>query len=291
MARATGQRRPIRRPAAPPGVVRAGADWSWLGLAVLGLILTTYLTVSAWTGRAVAGCAAGSGCDVVLGSRWARLFGLPTSFWGFLAYGSVAGLAFVTRPDLRWKLTWIVSVVGALYSVYLTAVSVFTLKTACPYCLASLGLWLAILALGTTRRPAALPRFSWRPWLLRTVTGALVLVLALHLHYVGMWSAAVGPEDPRVRALAEHLARTQARFYGASWCSHCREQKELFGASAHRLPYVECSPSGRGRPEALACLAMNIRVYPTWVINGRRIEGVLTLRELAQYGAFPGTLP
>ncbi len=32
-----------------------------------------------------------------------------------------------------------------------------------------------------------------------------------------------------------------AKFYGAFWCSHCQEQKAMFGKSSKLLPYVECS--------------------------------------------------
>jgi hypothetical protein len=37
-------------------------------------------------------------------------------------------------------------------------------------------------------------------------------------------------------------------FYGAFWCPHCQEQKRLFGKSASKLPYTECSTvDGRGQ--------------------------------------------
>jgi hypothetical protein len=33
---------------------------------------------------------------------------------------------------------------------------------------------------------------------------------------------------------------------------------------------------------------MGIRSYPTWIINGRRHEGLLTLKEVAEYSEFKG---
>ncbi|MFQ5904700.1 MAG: glutaredoxin family protein, partial [Candidatus Binatia bacterium] len=143
----------------------------------------------------------------------------------------------------------------------------------------------------TYQWPRILPKFSWRSWLLQTVAGGLILVMALHLHYAGIWGKTAGPEDPIVRALAVHLAKIDAKFYGAFWCPHCKDQKELFGASVHRLPYVECSPRGRRGPQATICNVMGIRSYPTWIINGRRIVGFLTLRQLAQYSGFKGEFP
>ncbi|MEK6614081.1 MAG: vitamin K epoxide reductase family protein, partial [Candidatus Binatota bacterium] len=96
-------------------------NWLLLGLALIGMGITLYLTLIAWTGKSVAGCSAGSGCDLVLNSRWSMLFGLPTSFWGFLAYTALAGIAFI-KSDSYWKLAWTVSLIGVLYSIYLTSV-------------------------------------------------------------------------------------------------------------------------------------------------------------------------
>ncbi|MHC4687110.1 MAG: hypothetical protein ACYTEW_22800 [Planctomycetota bacterium] len=67
------------------------------------------------------------------------------------------------------------------------------------------------------------------------------------------------------------------------------EQKDLFEASAHRLPYVECSPNGRGAPIAPVCKINNIRSYPTWIIGGQRYEGVLEPDQLAELTSYPGT--
>jgi glutaredoxin len=86
--------------------------------------------------------------------------------------------------------------------------------------------------------------------------------------------------------LAEHLTKADAKFYGASWCPHCKEQKELFGSSVSRLPYVECSPGGPQAPQAPICIQKNIESYPTWIINGQRYTGVQPLDSLAQLSKF-----
>jgi len=91
------------------------------------------------------------------------------------------------------------------------------------------------------------------------------------------------------RALAEHLTEEGVLFYGASWCPHCQEQKRLFGASASRLPYIECGLAGPNGPQAPSCRLAGVQTYPTWVINGRTIVGqVLTLAQLADASGFPG---
>ena len=88
----------------------------------------------------VQGCAAGGGCDTVLTSRWATLLGLPTAFWGLLAYIGLAAIAFVRRVDRHWAYARTAAFFGVCYSVYLTVVSLTILGSACPYCLTSLGL-------------------------------------------------------------------------------------------------------------------------------------------------------
>ncbi len=274
---------------AQPIPLRAAPNWILFGLALVGMGLTAYLTFSTWKGQSLAGCAAGSGCDVVLSSQWSRLFGLPTSLWGFLAYGALAAAAFVKRADVHWKLAWGISLFGFLFSVYLTVIALAQLKSACPYCLSSLVLMTAILGVTTYQRPAALDKFSWTSWIVKTVPAALVLILFAHLNFAGVLSGGgAADEDSSLGALAQHLAKIDAKFYGASWCPHCKDQKKMFGAAAERLPYVECSPQGPSGPQAPICRTMNIKGYPTWIINGRRFEGVLTTQDLAQYSGFQG---
>lgn len=275
---------------APPPAA-AVPNLALLALALIGMALTAYLTFTYWRGQALAGCPAGSGCDIVLNSRWSKLFGLPTSLWGFLVYAGLAAVAWVKNAALQWKSAWLLSLFGVLYSLYLSSISLLELNAACPYCLTSAALFVVILATVAYQRPADLPKFSWQPWLLKTGGSGLIFVLALHLHYAGILGKSAGPEEPRLRALAEHLTKSDAKFYGAYWCPHCNEQKEMFGASAGRLPYVECSPLGPKQPRDPICRSANIRVYPTWLINGRRHEGVLTPGELAHHSGFKEAAP
>lgn len=277
----------IKKPtAAAHDPARTAPNWALLAIAILGMALTAYLSAAAWRGQAVAGCTAGSVCDVVLGSRWAKLFGVPTSFWGFLAYATLAAVAFVKRAWLHWKLAFIVSFFGVLYSAYLTSVSLLVLEAACPYCLTSFALMGAAFALAIYQRPADLPHFSWTPWLAKTLPASLVVIFALHLQYSSVFDVAPPASDPKLAALADYLTTVNAKFYGASWCPHCKDQKAMFGAAAGRLPYIECSPEGPRGPEAPVCQTMHIQGYPTWIINGRRYEGVLSPEDLARLSGY-----
>ena len=268
--------------------LRSGPNWPLLAVSALGIALTGYLSWTAFTGGAVQGCAAGGGCDTVLTSRWATLLGLPTALWGLMAYLALAAIAFVRRADRHWSYAWTAAFFGVCYSVYLTMVSLTILGSACPYCLTSLALMTAALALVVVQRPPGMANRSWvRLAAGRGVLAALV-IFVLHANYVAPQSEPTGPEDPMIRALAEHLADEDVLFYGASWCPHCQEQKRLFGASADRLPYIECSPAGPNTPQAPSCTSVGIQTYPTWIINGRATVGeVLSLAQLADASGFP----
>ena len=264
-----------------------GAHMLLLILAFLGLALTAYITATRWFGTVPLACSEGSDCDLVQSSRWSTLFGLPISFWGFLTYGVLFRAIWRMRKRrLSWKFAWVVAFVGVGISAYLTAISIFVIQATCIYCLTSFGLMLAIFVTLTITRPDPLLGFQWRTWLPSTALATAVVVAALQLHYSGIFDPAAGPEKPYLKALALHLEKSGAKFYGAYWCQSCQEQKNLFEASAHRLPYVECTPNGRGGIRNLACVSRNIQRYPTWIIEDRRYEHTLKPETLARYTRF-----
>ena len=258
-----------------------------LALAGLGVLLTGYLTLVAWFGEHPAYCGADSECDLVQSSRWSTLLGMPVALWGLLTYALLAGLAWRlrSRPS-AWRATLLVAGIGAGVSWYLTLISIFQIEATCGYCLASFVLANALLVLVLLRRPARMPQHAWRKVLPLPAGAAVAVVLGLQLHFSGVFDPAAGPEDPHLRALATHLRDSGARFYGAYWCPACQEQKELFTASVDRLPYIECTPEGRSGPRAVDCLTRNIGQYPTWIIDGQRHTGVVSVETLGRLSNF-----
>lgn len=262
-------------------------NWPLLALSLVGVALAGYLSWTSWSGGAVQGCSAGSGCDLVLSSRWATLMGLPTAFWGVLTYLTLAGTALIARADRQWRLAWTLSFFGVLYSAYLTTISLTMLGATCPYCLSSLALMSTIFAVVTVQRPEPLPGFSWQRWLRVRGLVAVGLIAFLHLNYIGLVGKPPAVEDPTLRALAIHLAESGVKMYGAEWCPHCQDQKALFGAAAKRLPYIECSVGTRqGSAQTAACREARITTYPTWEIAGKRYEEVLSPLRLAELTGF-----
>ena len=263
----------------------------WLfGLALAGIVLTSYLTFAAWFGEKPAFCGAGSQCDLVQHSRWSTLLRVPIALWGLLTYALLARLMWRlrSRPS-AWRAALFVAVIGAAVSWYLTAVSVFAIEALCAYCLASFAIANALLILLLLRRPAHMPEHAWLNALPYPVGSAALIVIVLTLHFSGLFDPAAGPEKPYLMALATHLRNSGARFYGTYWCPVCRQQKALFEASANRLPYIECTPQGRRAPLNFACVANNVSEYPTWIIGGFRRTGVVSVDELARLSGFKGS--
>jgi len=91
----------------------------------------------------------------------------------------------------------------------------------------------------------------------------------------------------RLDGFAQCLGQKQAKMYGAYWCPHCAEQKELFGDSFDLAPYVECGVKG-SRATQQVCLDAGIKRYPTWVFaDGTRVEGKQELQFLSGKSGCP----
>ena len=257
-------------------------DMVVLILAIAGILLTAYLTFTASFEEHPAFCSEGSGCDIVQSSRWATFLGIPMALWGCLTYISIAGFAWQTRTKPGgWTPLLFIAICGFGISAYLTVISIVEIEATCPYCLASFAIMTTIMILALVRQPT-----NWPTSAKEAAVIAVLIVVGLHLHYSGVFDASAGPEDPQLKALAVHLEKTGAKFYGAYWCPRCQEQKALFASSAKRLPYVECSSGGRGSALTPPCVKNNIRSYPTWIIGDQRLTGLVKPQELASASGF-----
>ncbi|MGY6554037.1 MAG: vitamin K epoxide reductase family protein [Wenzhouxiangella sp.] len=259
-------------------------DWPIVALAASGMLVTAYLTITSMSSAAPLFCGQGSSCDLIQQSHWSLLLGVPVAIWGFLLYALIALIAGLGRPRLkRWQRLWLLAFFGAVFSLYLTAAGWLSLQAFCFWCLVSLAIISAIFAVLSLRRPESAPGMPWAGFLGGQGAMVAVALVLLHALYAGWFQA---PEDPRLRDLAQHLDRIGAVYYGASWCPSCQEQNRLFGPAARHLPYVECSPGGRGGGVAFECVANEVNAYPTWVIGSRRFERLMEPEELARFSRF-----
>ena len=93
------------------------------------------------------------------------------------------------------------------------------------------------------------------------------------------------PTENDLVAFAQALADSGTIFYGASWCPHCTEQKELFEDGQDLLPFVEVTNyENEASLNNLnqAGIDNNITSFPTWEFpDGSRLEGLQDLATLS----------
>jgi hypothetical protein len=119
------------------------------------------------------------------------------------------------------------------------------------------------------------PRTLPKPSLKAVVVVAILAVVALAIFIV--WYR----DNTRYDAFAKCLGAKQAKMYGAFWCPHCAEQKELFGPSFKYAPYIECGITGQKGIQQV-CKDANIQHFPTWTFaNGTRFDGKKSLEFLS----------
>ncbi|MEG4446666.1 vitamin K epoxide reductase family protein [Microcoleus sp. AT9_B5] len=276
------------------------------GIASIGAAITAYLTVVKLSnGTAVCPI---EGCDIVLSSPYAYVFGLPLSLFGFLGYLSM--IVFAVAPllvnpaeqkSLRSKLeSWTGlflfagSTAMTIFSGYLMYVLAVDIKAACIYCIASALFAASLFVLALIGR-------EWddigQLFFIGILVSMLVLIFSLAL-YADVNNLGTAKETSMNTttssgtseiALARHLKRVGAKMYGSFTCEHCQMQKESFGKEAARIiNYIECNPQGKNARRDL-CEAAKIQGTPTWEINGKFYPGQKSLQELADLSGYQGT--
>ncbi|MFB2938284.1 vitamin K epoxide reductase family protein [Aerosakkonemataceae cyanobacterium BLCC-F154] len=284
-------------------------------IAVLGILDTIYLTLVDWGVLKEALCPTTGiiDCNAVLNSDYAKVFGIPLSVLGFFAYAGMAALALgpllinpqeqkALRSQME-QLTWLALFAGStamlFFSGYLFYLMAFAIGKLCIYCLFSTLFSIALFVI-------TLFGHAWEDVGQLFFTGIVVGMIAL-IGTLGIYASARTPttagntttvgqvgapiqntSGPAEIALARHLTQVGAKNYGAYWCPHCHDQKELFGKEATaELDYVECDPKGTN-PRPKLCQAANIKGYPSWVIKGQLYEGVQSLEKLADLTDYKG---
>ncbi|KAK2999662.1 hypothetical protein RJ639_022984 [Escallonia herrerae] len=263
------------------------SSYSWCaGLGALGFVETGYLAYLKLT-NSDAFCPVGGGtCGDILNSDYAVLFGVPLPLFGMLSYGLVTALALqLAGKDLPFGIdkssgrfillgtTTSMASASAYFFLFFTTLKIFGLEeikkvVGLQLCIASL----VVASLSTSYNPS------------QPASTSLAMT---ELEY--FTTEITTPSSPFTLSLAKHLRSIGAKMYGAFWCSHCLEQKQMFGHEAAKLlDYVECFPDGykNGTKIAKACTGVGIEGFPTWVINGEVLSGEKELSELASLSGF-----
>ena len=116
--------------------------WAPVALGALGIMVSGYLTVKRLSGGSLA-CTRWAQCDVVNSSPYATIGGVPVAFIGLAGYLVLFGLAAVAvqaqevrRRQALWA-SFILSVGGLLFSIYLTYLELYVIQALCSWCVAS----------------------------------------------------------------------------------------------------------------------------------------------------------
>jgi uncharacterized membrane protein len=280
------------------------------GIASVGMLGTAYLTIVKLMGGEA--CPT-EGCNRVLASPYATVFGLPLTVYGFLAYTTMLVLAIsplLVNPDQRkelrqtlenrtWPLMFMLSCIMVVFSGYLMSILAFELKEFCPYCITSATFALSMFLLILFGK-------RWDDFGQLAFTGIIVAVITLTgtlavyapIRNGGIQASSAGETGPPITttsgpaeiALAKHLDGIGATMYGAWWCPHCHDQKVVFGAEAAELiPYVECAEDGKNAQPRLCRAEPQVTGFPTWQINGEFYPGAQSLERLAELSGYTGS--
>ena len=109
---------------------------------------------------------------------------------------------------------------------------------------------------------------------------AIIIIAVISLVFVQRTTKARA--EPSVfDDFAKCLTDNGVKMYGAFWCPHCNNQKEMFGNSWKFVNYIECSLPSRAQNDL--CKNAGIQAYPTWEFSdGNRIERELTFESLSK---------
>lgn len=280
------------------------------GIASVGAAVTGYLAIFKLTGNSTA-CPT-NGCDLVLSSPYATVFGLPLALFGFFAYASMIVFALIPllvnsskQAQLRSNLedwTGLLLFAGGtamtIFSGYLMYLLAFKIQVVCIYCVGSALLSATLFTLALIGR-------EWQDigqlFFTAIVVGMLVLIGTTGIYASVNNPALADRSTPGESglpitttsgtaeiALVKHLKQVEAKMYGAFWCDHCHEQKQLFGQEASQsINYIECDPKGK-KPQPELCEAAKIESFPTWKIKGKSVSGTQSLEELATMSSYQG---
>ena len=145
----------------PPAAITP-RTWPFLVIRILafvGLGIAVYLSVlhyKAGTNGTFASplCTISStiNCNAVLGSVYARLFGVPIATWAALTYAAILGASFLgSIGTVIFLCSW-----SFVFSLYMAGLSLFTLKAGCLFCMSlyavNIGLFLGAIALSRQTR-------------------------------------------------------------------------------------------------------------------------------------------
>ena len=113
--------------------------WVIMTLALIGLVDSTYLATTHYLGQDVA-CSVIKGCELVLTSKYATVFGVPIAVGGIIYYGTIflCLYYFKVSGDSRFlKAFTLALATGAIATAYFLYLQFAVIGAICQYCMIS----------------------------------------------------------------------------------------------------------------------------------------------------------
>ncbi len=125
-------------------------------LAVLGVIVSGYLSWSHLANAQPVLCNEGGGCDTVQSSRYSEIGDIPVALLGVAGYLAILGALILEKLPLPFAenaslLVFGFSLIGVLYSAYLTYLELFVILAVCFYCVTSAIIMVAVFVIAIIR--------------------------------------------------------------------------------------------------------------------------------------------
>lgn len=107
-------------------------------VSLIGLVDSIYLTIHHYTGEKVP-CSVVEGCEQVLTSSYAEIFGIPLALFGAAAYFLAFSLAILAAFGNRqmWRFFGIQVSLMLVFSLWLVYLQAFVIEAFCQFCLLS----------------------------------------------------------------------------------------------------------------------------------------------------------
>ncbi|MFN2115768.1 MAG: vitamin K epoxide reductase family protein [Anaerolineae bacterium] len=122
----------------------------YIALAMVGAVIAAILTSFHFSTGAEANlCSTAAGCHAVNESQYSTVAGVPIALMGLGSYLVIAALAAISirsEEVAEWASLAIfgISLIGVLYSAYLTYLELFVIHAVCPWCVGSAAVMIAI---------------------------------------------------------------------------------------------------------------------------------------------------
>ncbi len=107
-------------------------------IALIGLADAIFLTIKHYTGGQVP-CSVIEGCEQVLNSQYAEMFGVPLAVFGAIAYFVAFSLALLAAfgDRLMWTLFGVQVILMTIFTAWLIYLQGFVIGAFCQFCLLS----------------------------------------------------------------------------------------------------------------------------------------------------------